>query len=266
MRHADRPSAPSDAPGKARGVPWLRRLIMKGGKRLLRRVGEFQARHSLVGTSPVLDNAEFPWVAELEAATPRVRAELDAVLQRPEDIPTFHQLSPDQRRISKGDNWKTYAFYVFGNRVDDNCRSCPDTAEVLARLPDLQNAWFSILAPRYHIPPHRGPTRAIIRCHLGLQVPADREQCWLRVDDQICHWEEGRCLVFDDTYEHEVRNDTDEVRVVLFLDFDRPMDRIGKAFNRLLVAVIRGSAYVRDPLKNLAAWNAKVRDDAAGRG
>jgi ornithine lipid ester-linked acyl 2-hydroxylase len=246
--------------GKARGLPWLRRLVMKAGKRTLRRVGEFQARHSLVGTGPVLDNAEFAWVAELEQSTERIRAELDAVLVRPQDIPSFHQLSPDQHRISKGDNWKTYAFYVFGNRVDDNCATCPDTAALLAGLPDLQNAWFSILAPRYHIPPHRGPTRAIIRCHLGLKVPADCEQCWLRVDDQICHWQEGRCLVFDDTYEHEVRNDTDEVRVVLFLDFDRPMDRTGRLFNRLLIAVVRGSAYVRDPLKNLAAWNARVRD------
>jgi ornithine lipid ester-linked acyl 2-hydroxylase len=260
MSSADQQRASSTAAGRARGIPWLRRLVMKGGKRALRKVGEFQARHSLVGTGPVLDNAEFPWVADLEQATEQIRAELERVLVRPQDIPTFHQLSPDQQRISKGDNWKTYAFFVFGTRVDENCAACPATARLLARLPDLQNAWFSILAPRYHIPPHRGPTRAIIRCHLGLKVPADAANCWLRVDDQICHWQEGRCLVFDDTYEHEVRNDTDETRVVLFLDFDRPMDRIGRAFNRLLISVMRGSAYVRDPLKNLATWNARVRN------
>lgn len=237
----------------------LRRLVIRSGKHLLRRVGEFQARHSRVGTTPVLDNAEFPWVAELEAAWRTIREELDGVLTRPEDIPAFHQLSPDQQRISKGDNWKTYAFYVFGHRVDDNCASCPETAKLLDRLPGLQNAWFSILAPRYHIPPHKGPTRAVIRCHLGLKVPRDGEHCWLRVDQDICHWQEGRCLVFDDTFEHEVRNDTDEVRVVLFLDFDRPMDRTGRLFNRLLIAAIRGSAYVKDPLKNLARWNAGGR-------
>jgi len=236
----------------------LRRLVIQAGKHTLRKVGEFQARHSLVGTTPVLDNTEFPWVGTLEESWRDIRAELDRVLDHPEDIPAFHQLSPDQKRISKGDNWKTYAFYVYGNRVADNCAACPVTAGLLDGLPGLQNAWFSILAPRYHIPPHKGPTRAVIRCHLGLKVPADRSNCWLRVDSEICHWQEGACLVFDDTYEHEVKNDTDEVRVVLFLDFDRPMDLPGRLLNRLLIGAIRTSAYVKDPLKNLAAWNARV--------
>lgn len=236
----------------------MRRLVMRTGKRALRKVGQFQARHSRVGTTPVLDNAEFPWVGDLEQCWRDIRGELDAVLVRPEDIPAFHQLSPDQQRISKGDNWKAFAFYVYGHRVNENCARCPVTAELLDRLPDLQNAWFSILAPHYHIPPHKGPTRAVIRCHLALRVPADSENCWLRVDQDICHWREGACLVFDDTYEHEVRNDTDEVRVVLFLDIDRPMDLPGRLLNRLVVAAIRASAYVKDPLKNLATWNARV--------
>lgn len=249
--------------GSAARFPRLRQLVIQTGKHTLRKVGEFQARHSLVGTTPVLDNAQFPWVPTLEARWQEVRADLEGVMTRLEDVPAFHQLSPDQKRISKGDNWKTFAFYVFGNRVEENCTRCPATAALLDDLPGLQNAWYSILAPRYHIPPHKGPTRAVIRCHLGLIVPDDAERCWLRVDQEICHWQEGKCLVFDDTYEHEVKNDTDQVRVVLFLDFDRPMDRIGRLFNRLLIGAIRGSAYVRDPLKNLAAWNARVGDGPA---
>lgn len=254
---------PSSAASRAR-FPRLRRLVIQTGKHALRKVGEFQARHSLVGTTPVLDNDEFPWVRELEAGWRGVRADLEGVMTRLDEVPAFHQLSPDQARISKGDNWKTFAFYVFGHRVDDNCARCPATAALLDKLPGLQNAWFSILAPRYHIPPHKGPTRAVIRCHLGLIVPDDAENCWLRVDEEICRWHEGKCLVFDDTYEHEVRNDTDQVRVVLFMDFDRPMDRTGRAFNRLLIGAIRASAYVRDPLSNLAAWNARVARDRTG--
>jgi aspartyl/asparaginyl beta-hydroxylase (cupin superfamily) len=233
----------------------FRRLVIKGGKRLLRGIGSFQARHSLVGTEPVLDNGEFPWVAQLECEWEAIRAELDGVMEHPETIPAFHELSPDQKKISKGDNWKTFPFYVFGIRLDESCARCPQTVRVLEQLPGLQNAWFSILAPRYHIPPHKGPTRAVIRCHLALVVPRDADNCWLRVDEEVRGWEEGKCVVFDDTYEHEVRNDTDEVRVVLFVDVDRPSDRIGSLFNRALIALIRGSAYVKDPLKNLAAWN-----------
>ena len=94
--------------------------------------------------------------------------------------------------------------------------------------------------------------RAVVRLHLGLIVPEDRASCWIRVDDQICTWEEGKVIVFDDTYEHEVRNDTPDRRVVLFVDFDRPMDRIGSLVNRLLVYMIKVSNYVQVPLKNLA--------------
>lgn len=237
-----------------------RRWVIQGGKRLLRAIGRFQATHSRVGTAPFLDAAEFPWVADFEARWQDIRGELLAVLERPEEIPAFHQLSPDQHRISKGQNWKTFAFYVFGIKLEENCARCPATVAALEALPGLQNAWFSILAPRYHIPPHKGPTRAVVRVHLPLMVPAEAEACWLRVDDQVRNWELGKCLLFDDTYEHEVRNDTDEVRVVLFVDVDRPSDLVGRWFNRLIIAGVRSSAYVKDPLKNLAAWNKGVRD------
>jgi len=250
------PSTKTAASGQTPAAEKRRRRL-RLGKRVLRGIEQFQGRHSTVGTPPVFERDVFPWVERLESATPRIRGELDHVLEHPERIPAFHQLSPDQSRISKGDQWKTFAFYVFGRRIDENCELCPETAAVLDGLPKLQNAWFSILAPRYHIPPHKGPTRAIIRVHLPLIVPADAGNCWIRIDDEIRHWDTGKCLVFDDTYEHEVRNDTDERRVVLFLDFERPMDRVGAAVNTLLLALIRRSAYVRDPMENLRQWNRK---------
>ena len=237
-----------------------RTLVHRTGKWFLQQAGRFQAKHSLVETTPVLTNDSFPWVPELEANWLAIKDELEIVLEHPEDIPAFHQISPDQTRISKGNNWKTYTFYAIGSRIDDNCVRCPLTAALLDRLPNLQNAWFSILAPRYHIPPHRGPTRAFIRCHLALQVPREREKCWIRVDNEVCHWDEGQCLVFDDTYEHEVLNDTDEWRVVLFLDFDRPMDRVGTWFNRGVLGLIRSSHYFKDPLRNISVWNQRLKD------
>ncbi len=235
--------------------PLWRRLVVTVGKHLLRWLGRFQARHSLVSSTPVIANAEFAWVPQLEGAWREVRAELDAQLEHPEDIPAFHQISPDQTSISKGNNWKTFAFYVYGERVDDNCALCPRTAAILDSLPGMRTAMFSILAPRYHIAPHKGPTRAVVRAHLGLKVPADWRNVWIRVDDQILHWKEGEVVLFDDTYEHEVRNDTDETRAVLFIDIDRPMDRIGTLINRMIVRLIQASTYVKQPLKNLAAWN-----------
>ncbi|WP_414444994.1 aspartyl/asparaginyl beta-hydroxylase domain-containing protein [Burkholderia sp. 22PA0106] len=242
------------APITARPPLW-RRFLMGAGKRFLRWNGRFQSRHSLVPTTPVISNDAFDWVPQLEGAWREIREELEHLLEHPEDIPAFHQVSPDQKRISKGDNWKTFGFYVYGNRVDQNCALCPRTAAVLDALPGMRSAMFSILQPHYHIVPHQGPTRAVIRAHLGLKVPEDWRNVWIRVDDQFLHWHEGKVVLFDDSYEHEVRNDTDELRAVLFIDIERPMDRIGTICNRLLLRLIRASPYVKQPLKNLAAFN-----------
>ena len=237
----------------------FRSIFIKSGKILLRGIGNFQARHSLVDTSPFLQSGQFAWVTELESQWESIKIELDKILEKPEEIPAFHQLSPDQKRISQGDNWKTFPFYVFGIRLEENALLCPQTIKAIEKLPGLQNAWFSILSPGYHIPPHRGPTRAVIRCHLGLVVPKDEDHCWLRVSDQIRSWQPGKCILFDDTYEHEVHNQTHESRVVLFLDVDRPSDWIGRLFNRLIILLVRSSSYVRDPIKNLRDWNQRLK-------
>ena len=234
------------------------RLGVRLGKVFLRTTDRFFARHSRVPTTPFLPPEDFPQVGLLEAGWKDIRNELDGVLERPQDIPTFHEMSPDQVRISYGDNWKTYVFYVFGERIDENCRACPRTAEILGVLPNLQNAWFSILAPGYHILPHRGPTKAVVRCHLGLRIPAEAEQCRIRVGNETRHWETGKCLCFDDTFEHEVRNATPDARVVLFLDLDRPLDRIAGPCRDALLSLLRASAYVRRPLANLQRWNRRI--------
>jgi ornithine lipid ester-linked acyl 2-hydroxylase len=232
-----------------------RRLILRTGKSLIRRVSRIIANQSLIGDRPVFDKSVFPWTADFEADWKKIRAELEQVLRSLDELPSFHELSPDQYRISRGDNWKTFVFYVFGERFDPNCIRCPETARLLDRVPHIRNAWFSILAPHYRIPPHKGPTNGIIRIHLGLKVPRDGEHCRIRVDSEVFGWEEGKCVVFDDYFEHEVWNDTDEQRVVLFFDVDRPLRPLGRLLNKALIAGIRRSPYVRDARRNMLAWD-----------
>ncbi len=93
----------------------------------------------------------------------------------------------------------------------------------MREIPGMTTAMFSILSPRKHILPHRGPYKGVLRYHLGLIVPQDAEACRIRVGEDIRHWEAGRSMVFDDTFNHEVWNDTDETRVVLFVDVLRPL-------------------------------------------
>ena len=234
---------------------FFHRFSKKIGRRFLLWNNKFQSDHSLIPTTPKIDNETFDWVSTLEDNWLDIRRELDFLLKNPHKIPSFHQISPDQKRISTGDNWKTFGLYVYGERVEENCRLCPETDRIISSIPSIRTAMFSILQPNFHIVPHKGPTRAVVRAHLGLIVPEPKEKLWIRVDDQYLHWEEGKVICFDDSYEHEVRNDTEQLRAVLFLDVERPMDKTGTILNRMLFSAIKASPYIKKPLKNIKKWN-----------
>src|ERR1039458_2693627 len=131
----------------------------------------------------------------------------------------------------------------------------------------MKTAMFSILSPRKHILDHRGPYKGVLRYHLGLIVPQDKEACRIRVGDDIRHWEEGKTMIFDDTFNHEGWNDPDETRVVLFVDVLRPLPSPESAINSLIVKAIRFSPFVLDAKRNQEAWEkryrARTRDTAA---
>src|SRR5437867_3927702 len=90
--------------------------------------------------------------------------------------------------------------------------------QLLERVPGMTTAFFSILSPHKHIPDHRGPYKGVLRYHLALMIPEPRQACRIRVDGEYATWEEGKSLLFDDSYDHEAWNDTDGIRVVLFMD------------------------------------------------
>jgi beta-hydroxylase len=87
----------------------------------------------------------------------------------------------------------------------------------------------------------------------------------MRVGDQLCQWEQGRCLVFDDTNNHEVWNNSDQERIVLLVDVDRPMRLIGRIISRLLIFGIRRTGYVKDARKNLKMWEGIFEQAASER-
>lgn len=243
-----------------------RRSVRSLGKRVLRRIDRYIAANSLVADQPVLDAQAFPWVAELEANWRDVRAELDEILRFREHIPRFQDVSADQYRISPDDQWRTFILYGFGYRSQVNCELCPKTTALLQRIPRLQTAFFSILAPGKHVPRHRGVTKSLIRCHLGLIIPREREQCYMDVGGVRCVWESGRAFVFDDRYPHEVHNNTDEERAVLLLDVERPMRRRAVVLSRIMLWLLKRTAYVVEARRNLVLWEQRLQAHLAGKG
>ena len=237
-----------------------RGLVKRSGKRLIRRLGDFLGRQSTVGIPPIFDPCVFPWAEALEREWTRVRDEALRILARRDALPGFAEISPDQYKIAPGDRWKTYFFRAFGHRDREAERACPETARLLAGIPGLETAFFSIIPGGMHVPEHRGITRALIRAHLAVIVPGDPADCRMRVGTETRSWEEGRILVFDDTVPHEVWNDSDADRVVLLFDVRRPMRPLGRLVGAAFLRAIRLTAYVRDGLENHRRWRERYRE------
>ena len=210
-------------------------------------------RFSKVGDRPFFDADQFGWVADLESNWHVIRKELEGILVHSDQLPAFQEVSPTQAALTSDDLWKTYFFYGYGYKVEKNCAECPETTRLLEQVPGMKTAFFSILAPGKHIPPHRGPYKGVLRCHLGLIVPEPKEQCRIRVDDQFAHWEEGKSMIFDDCFEHEVWNNTEGRRVVLFMDFVRPLPFPLSLINRLIIRLIALTPFVQESKKKMQA-------------
>jgi len=234
-----------------------RPLILKIGRRLQPITNRWIAKSSLVGDPPVHDTRTFPWVATLEAHWEEIRAEAAAVLEDIESVPPLATISPDHRRIAPAGRWRSFFLYGYGYREESNCRLCPRTAELVSKVPGLNSAFFSVLVPNTRLPSHTGVTKAFLTCHLALQVPREGRKCRMRVVDQWVHWEEGKALVFDDVYNHEVRNDTDDTRIILLVQFRRPVGIVGRIVGGLFLQGVRRSRFVQDARKGLEAWSRK---------
>lgn len=233
-------------------------LLKKFGHMAIHALDGVFGRFSKVGDRPVHDPDIFEWTSFLEDNWTDIREELDGILQHREALPSFHDIAEDASTISQDDNWKTFFFYGYGEKADENCARCPRTTELIEQVPGMTTAFFSILSPGKHIPPHRGPYKGVLRYHLGLKVPDPAEKCRIRVDDRIEHWEEGESLVFDDTYNHEVWNETEGERAILFLDVKRPLHEPIASLNDLLIGLLRYTPVVQDAQENQKQWSKRL--------
>jgi hypothetical protein len=176
------------------------------------------------------EREEFDWVPALEAETPAIKAELEAVMAEGADFRPYIEDEQDRPRREfhglHGDpSWTALYLWRDGKRVEENASRCPRTMAALDKVPmttigaKTPSVLFSKLTPGAHIPPHRGMLNCRLIAHLPLIVPG---QCWLRVGNETRPWQEGKLLIFDDSFEHEAKNESDETRIVLLFDIWRP--------------------------------------------
>ena len=203
--------------------------------------------------SPVLDVAtNFPSAAQFSSAWRSIRDEAQAVAQQMHRVPRFHEIMREQTSISANDlrDWRMFILRAYGAEFPRNMAVCPTLAALVAASPDVLSASISFLAPGKHIPEHRGPFRGVLRFYLVLSMPlaADgRPAALLKVAGTDYRLADGEYLLWDDTFPHEVTNDSDEVRTVLLLDVWRrgmPLDM--RLLSHLLIFIVRVTARLRD--------------------
>jgi aspartate beta-hydroxylase len=178
------------------------------------------------------ERVEFPWLDAIEAATDDIRTELTTVLVSDRAGLEPYISYPEQgvpldqwKELNKSRRWSAYFLWNQGVPQPAHLARCPRTAEVLKRAPQCDvpghgpTAFFSILEPGTHIPPHSGVTNTRLTVHLPLIVPPD---CAFRVGSETREWSAGEAWVFDDTIEHEAWNRSDAPRAVLIFDIWNP--------------------------------------------
>jgi beta-hydroxylase len=212
------------------------------------------ARVSRHGDPHIYDTKLFPWTVEVEREWSLIRKELDAVMAFRDQMPSFQDILKEVGAIQSDNNWKTFFLAGIGMDCAQNAQRCPDTMRLLGKIPGMTTAFFSILSPGKHIPAHRGAWNGILRFHLGLMVPEPRERVRIRIGNDFYSWREGEALIFDDTFNHEVWNDTNGYRVVLFVDFARPLNPPFHWLNERLVNFGALAPFLREAGEKQKRW------------
>lgn len=192
---------------------------------------------------------DLPWAQSLETSYREIRDELLGYRATGAALAPFSDISPEQYKISDR-RWQSVMLLAYGRPVAGYGNAFGRTRSLLAGVPGLQSAMFSVFQPGARLAPHRGPYAGLLRYHLALIVPPAVEECALVLNGKTRHWREGESLVFDDTFEHEAYNRAATERVVLFLDFERPLPPVRAALNRVMIFLIGRSPFIGAILRN----------------
>jgi hypothetical protein len=168
---------------------------------------------------PFHNKAEHAWAKIIEENWMVIRDELYA-------HSGFRSFVAPHVSISAG--WKGFYLLNYGWIKPDFYKKFPNTAALLENVPNLTFAAFSLLEPGAELLPHFGDTNTIIRCAMGIEVPAEAPVCALQVGNEIRSWKEGEILMFSECHKHAAWNKSDRRRIVFSFDFMLPAYRSSK--------------------------------------
>lgn len=196
----------------------------------------------------VLNPQDFPWTKNFRENYRLILSEY--LNYGDKNIPKHASINDHVSSCDKTGSWRTLYLRAFGK--DTNvAQKFPQTMKLINSCP-CTLAFFSVLEPGAKLEPHYGVYKGVIRYHLGLIVPDDWENCSLHINEDTLHWREGADIMFDDLFLHHVENNTDQCRVVLFLDIKRDFRSVFlNLLNSLFLRFIKSNDALKDTIDNV---------------
>lgn len=172
-------------------------------------------------------------VEELKKLYPIIKSEINAIVAKQEKVIesyAHHQLNLP--------SWKAFYLYKDETPVISNFRFTPITASFLQNtlsnlLCPLGEMHFSILEDGLKIPAHTDLWNFSLNLHFAVDVPASYN---IQVGGERKKVKEGRCLLFDYSYENESWSNSKQNCIFLEMDIWNP--EITEPEKAALVAMI----------------------------
>lgn len=205
------------------------------------------------------EREEISWIAKLEENAAIIREELLALRSekgfQPYRSPAYANKNIPEDKIGSlgtdSGSWNVFYLYLHDIPFVDNCAKVPKTIEILNEIVprNYHHCFFSAVVPGTHITPHNGPTGKKLRVHLPL---VGTKGASMRVGDETKELEEGKCIIFDDSFNHEAWHNGEQTRINLIIDFWHPelTDPEVKFFQMLLKAKLKGEKFYSEKFQN----------------
>lgn len=152
---------------------------------------------------------------------------------------------------TKMENGKTLGWRILNIKVGQDYTSIakthfPHLVSLLNQIPEVKSCVVSVIQPGIKIPIHVGYYKGILRYMIPTHIPKDRKNVFLCVNGKKYKWTEGVGVLWDDTYLHKVYNNTDEIRVVIYMDVVRPLSSpLVYSINNWIIDQATGSSVVK---------------------
>lgn len=196
------------------------------------------------GNEPAFpDVHHLPWASEFELHAEKIKAELNAYLEK-NSLESYFNSS----MVTRKNSWRTVSLKTWAIELYKTQKEFPFTASLLKKYPSIISASFNLLEAGSSIKAHCGDTNAIYRCHLGLEIPEGLPKCGFKVKDETRAWVNGKWFAFMDAYVHEAWNHSEHGRYIFLIDVMR--DEFAEK-KKLVISTVRTSLFLQKRAERL---------------